>query len=211
MIPDGLVLAISRVADGSMAASHPDNRSRFLRSRGLDPERLATCEQVHGTRVQVVATPGVRPATDGLVTREPGLALLLLGADCPLVCLFDSAGPAIAVVHAGWRGLAAGILENAMNVLKPTDPGKLRAFMAPAAGPCCYEVGEEVAARFPEAAIHRAGPGSNPHLDLRRAAELALDLPVEPLGPACTICTETHFSYRRNATPGRHALVAGLR
>jgi len=211
MIPETLVLAVSTAADGTMTPSSPENRVRFLKSLNLDPARLATCVQVHGTEVKVASGPAIHAATDALVTGEPGLPLLILGADCPLLCLHDEAGAAVAVVHAGWRGMAAGILAQAMAALAPKDPRTVRAFISSCAGPCCYEVGEEVAERFPQEAVSRPAPGSNAHLNLHRAAELALGIPITPLGPTCTICTDTHFSYRRTATPGRHALVAALR
>lgn len=214
MIPAGLILSVSRAVNGSMAAAMPENRARYVAGLGLDPARLATCEQVHGKTVQEVHAPARFTATDGLVTRKPDLPLMIIGADCPLVCIYDPAGPAgpaLAVVHAGWRGLAAGILTEAVRSLAPADPEKLHAFISPCAGPCCYEVGEEVAGQFPEEAVLRKSPGRNPHLNLHRAAELSLGIPVEPLGPACTICTETHYSYRRNGTAGRHALIAALR
>ncbi len=205
MTPDGLILAVSSVEDGSMTRSNPGYRARFLLSLDLDPARLATCEQVHGTRVGEVVVGGMCPRADGMRTRLPGLPLMILGADCPLLCLYDPETPAVAVAHAGWRGLAAGILQ----ALEPRR-GML-AFLAPCAGPCCYEVGEEVASRFPAEAVIPGTVGRNPHLDLKRATELALGLPVTLLGPACTICTDSHFSYRRSATTSRHALVAALR
>ena len=94
MIPEGLILAVSGSADGSMATPMQNNRAEFLRSLGLAPDRLATGEQVHGSSVREVWEPGVFAATDGLLTREPGLSVLILGADCPLVCLYDPGGQA---------------------------------------------------------------------------------------------------------------------
>ena len=156
MIPSGLILAASSIATGNLAlhtlppgadpAEVLANRVRFIESLGLDPKRVVVAEQVHGTRIlkatSADAGRGARsaadaiPATDGLVTGEPGLPLMILGADCPLICLFDPKAPAVALVHAGWRGLAAGILKSALAALAPTDAQAVQGFIAPHAGPC---------------------------------------------------------------------------
>ncbi len=229
MIPSGLILAASSIANGNLAlhtllpgadpAEVLANRVRFIESVGLVPARVVVAEQVHGTRVfRATSADAGRgadsaadaiPATDGLLTTEPGLPLMILGADCPLICLFDPNAPAVALVHAGWKGMAAGILKSAMAALAPTNAQAVQGFIAPHAGPCCFEVGEEVARLFPAAAIVRK-PNRKPHLDFHAAAEQSLGITLRPLGTNCTICTDSHYSHRRNATPHRHALLAAL-
>jgi YfiH family protein len=191
-------------------------RAAALASVGLASSDLVYGSQVHGTLVREVGRAdrgGPRiEGIDGFVTREAGVALMVFGADCPLVLLHDPLGPAIAVVHAGWRGLAAGILPEALRVLGPKDPGAVRAFLGPCAGPCCYEVGDEVAARFPAAAVRReaGGRGGRPRLDLPAAVELSLGLSVDRSAHRCTICSPDCFSYRRTGARDSQALIAAF-
>src|SRR5947209_5311704 len=95
---------------GRSTADAPDhvatNRARFLHALGLDPARVATAGQVHGTRVAEVRAPGFYPGADALVTRVPGIALAVTSADC-LPLLLTAPG-AVAVAHSGWRGTADG-------------------------------------------------------------------------------------------------------
>ncbi|MCU0726768.1 MAG: polyphenol oxidase family protein [Planctomycetes bacterium] len=193
--------------------NRPVVRQRVLESLGLTPRDLVYGGQIHGTVVREVSRAdrgGPRVAeTDGFVTREVGVALMVFGADCPLVLLHDPLGPAIAVVHAGWRGLAAGILPEALRVLRPAESGAVRAFLGPCAGPCCYEVGEEVAGRFPEAAVRREA-GGRPRLDLPAAVELSLGISVDRGAHRCTVCSPGCFSYRRTGARDSQGLVAAL-
>jgi len=188
-------------------------------------------EQVHGARVTPVGrlhagtrweTPeGALAATDGLVTAEPRLPLAVLTADCLPVALADPEHQAVAAVHAGWRGLAAGVLEAALGVMTEacgTRPGSVHAWIGPAIGPCCYEVGPEVAAHFPDAARE---DGSRARLDLPAAAAARLEragLPAAQIHRAglCTACREDLFFSHRRATragapaTGRQALLVWL-
>ena len=142
--------------------------------------------------------------------REAGTAIMSLGADCPLVCLYDSTGPAVALLHAGWRGIVAGVLQRGMEVLAPARPEKVEAFLGACGGPCCYEVGEEVAGRFPEETLRRDRARATVKLDLPRAVEIGLGRRVTRIGPGCTICGGAAFSHRATGTPHRHALIAAL-
>jgi len=136
------------------AGAIAENRRLACASLGLDPARLALNRQVHGATVNR-ARPGVSGELgDGLWTDEPELPLLALAADCvPIAIAVTRGRPALAVVHAGWRGLAAGVVEAAVAAL---GAGQAAAMVGPAIGPCCYEVGEEVSARF-DADLTRAG------------------------------------------------------
>jgi YfiH family protein len=146
-----------------------ENRRLACAALGAEAARLALNYQQHGSQV-LRAGPGVRgrPA-DALWTDEPALPVLALGADCLPLALVRTAGtPAVAVVHAGWRGLLAGVVERAVATLG----GPLAAAVGPAIGACCYEVGPEV--REPLAARYGAGAVRGRHADLRAAAERAL-------------------------------------
>ena len=145
---------------GRSTADLPDsviaNRSRLLNALGLSPDRLVTAGQVHGTRVIEATAPGHLPDCDGLITRVPGLAIAVTTADC-MSLLFTAPG-AVAAIHSGWRGAADGMPVAALETLcgiAACSPSSVDVHFGPSARGCCYEVGEEVAARFPDAALRR--------------------------------------------------------
>jgi len=192
-----------------------ENRRRLYRASGVAPERVAMVSQRHGATVHraVVAAPGAsRPAGDGLWSDESGLGMLLLIADCLPIALARSPGrePALAVLHAGWRGLLTGIAAAGVEIL---GGGALVAAIGPGIGPCCYEVGEEVAVPF------RAAFGEdvvqNGRLDLWTAAEHALiaaGCARVDRSDLCTSCgTERFFSHRRDhGQTGRQGVIAHI-
>jgi purine-nucleoside/S-methyl-5'-thioadenosine phosphorylase / adenosine deaminase len=174
----------------------------------MDPGELRYGRQVHGPVVRRAENRG-EPG-DGVWSDTPGEALLVVTADCLPVALAraDGGQPAIAALHVGWRGLLGGIVESAAAALGPT---RLAAVIGPGIGPCCYEVGDEVAQPFRE----RFGDGilSGRHLDLWSAAEHAL----RAAGAAtvsrvdlCTACNpDLFFSHRRDGDrTGRQGLIA---
>ena len=188
-----------------------ENRRRLCEHAGASPDWLAMNYQLHSSRVNraeagVKGTPG-----DALWTDEPGVPVLALAADCVPVALVRTSGePAVCVVHAGRIGILGGILAEAARTLG----GEPAAAIGPAIGPCCYEVGDEVAAPYRE----RFGDGivRDTRLDLWQAAETALERAgVENVHryDMCTACNpDLFFSYRRDGTPrggqGVLALVA---
>lgn len=194
----------------------------------LDP--VCPC-QTHGTGVRHAGvlhaganwqTPeGSLPDTDALVTSLPGLPLMIQVADCLAVAVVDPVRRVVGVAHAGWRGLAAGVLEATLAAMEATwgaDPGDCVAWLGPAIGPCCYEVGPEVAGLFPDSV---RPTGDRALLDLRDAAARSLTragLPASGLEhlALCTCCHEDLcFSHRRtvregHASTGRQALFAWI-
>jgi polyphenol oxidase len=200
---------------GGSDAEH-GGRAREPLCEQLGLRRLARGCQVHGTAVQrvlddrrVAASEDVRPEAeaDGQATNMPEVGVMVLTADCLPVAL--GAGGAVAMVHAGWRGLAVGVLEEGVRALRELGGGgDVAAIIGPGAGPCCYEVGEEVHAAFGGA--HRSGR----HIDLKALARDRLHaagvLEVRDV-EVCTICDERFFSHRREHTlAGRQAGVAWL-
>jgi polyphenol oxidase len=178
-----------------------ENRRRLCAEIGGDPDRLALNRQVHSNVVRR-AEPGVRGEPgDGLWTDESDLPVLAFAADClPIALVRDDVDrPAAGVVHAGWRGLLAGIVAAGVAAV-----GKeARACVGPAIGPCCYEVGPEVSEPF--AAAFGADVVRDRRLDLRIAAERALRaagaVEVEHVD-LCTAChPELLFSHRRTGKP----------
>jgi YfiH family protein len=195
-----------------------ENRRRLCASAGIDPEMTTMAWQAHGAKVLRADGRGiVRPGTplercDGLWTDEHDRGLMLLTADCLPVALGRADGrPSVAVLHVGWRGLLEGIVEAGVEAL---GGGPLRAAIGPGIGPCCFEVGEEMAERF------RARFGADVlvdrNLDLAEATERALRAAgCEAVGRVdlCTSCEEElFFSHRRDqGVTGRQGVLAALR
>lgn len=191
-----------------------ENHRRLARSLGY--ERLHQTHQVHGGAVHVPA-PDAAPAdtfrveADALVATAPGMAVAIRVADCVPVLLADPATGRVAAAHAGWRGVVTGVVGAALDALDPSDPGAVIAAIGPSIGPCCFEVGEEVAAEIaartaPDVVLPRTG--EKPRVDLWRAVEGQLRArgvtAVTTLG-RCTVCEPgAFFSFRRDgARSGR--------
>jgi YfiH family protein len=206
---------------GILTADEPDlvveNRRRLCDAVGVDPETATMAWQVHGADVteaepRGIVTPGtIFTRCDGLWTDRPGQALVLLTADCLPVALARANGsPGLAVLHVGWKGLLAGIAESGVRAL---GDGPVEAAIGPGIGPCCYEVGDEVAGPYRE----RFGEGvlAGRNLDLAEAAERALrEAGVEVVERTghCTSCEpELFFSHRRDrGITGRQGVVAAI-
>jgi len=205
-----------------------DDRKRIAGLLGLPGASVVCCHQVHGDRVIVLeqhhVSADARPIHEGdsLVTAEPGVALAVKGADCPLVLLYDPRAPALGLVHSGWRSTITHIVRNALDALAThflTRPGDVLVGIAPSIRGCCYEVSEELAARFEQAfscdvVVQRA---PKPHLDLARAIRADLvDRGVPPgqieTSPLCTSCRNDllHSHRREGAGAGRNILAAAL-
>ena len=176
---------------------------------------LTFVRQVHGARVQVRSAPPEEgralEEADGQVVAEDGLAPVALTADCLPVALGTTR--AVAMLHAGWRGLASGVIAKGIEALRGLGAGEpIAAAIGPGAGRCCYEVSEEVHRRFAaDAAIARQGN----NLDLKAVARRQLNMGgvevVHDIG-LCTICNPSlFFSHRRDrGLTGRQAGVIWL-
>jgi hypothetical protein len=149
---------------------------------------------------------------DGQITHEPGLALTALTADClPIAVAGDGA---VAMLHAGWRGLRDGVIAAGVAAVRERGAdGALRAAIGPGAGPCCYEVGDEVLAAFADEPAATRGESK---LDLKAIARAQLEragvIEVHDIA-LCTICSDPAllFSHRRDrGVTGRQAGIAWL-
>jgi polyphenol oxidase len=202
--------AFSTRSAGDVKESH----ASLAAALGLDPARIATAQQVHGADLAIHRSfaayveereqrNGELPEVDGHVLHEPDMAALVKVADCLPVALAGPRGAAI--LHCGWRPLAAGIVAKGAEAMDATD-----AAIGPGIGPCCYEVGEEVLAAFAPLGDRIA---SGRMLDLPEVARLLLrEAGVERIESAgfCTRCDERFFSHRRDGDPRRQAGVVWL-
>lgn len=199
-----------------------ENRRRLRMAAEL-PGEPAWLAQVHGVRIADLDVPGPGPETgppvaDGASTRIPGRVCAILTADCLPILLASEAGDAVAAVHAGWRGLAGGVIESAVKALG-IDPGAILAWLGPAIGPEHFEVGPEVREH-----LLRDDPGAGaafvpnardrfmanlPDLARRRLERLGI---VRLFGEReCTHArADRYFSHRRDGHTGRQATLIWL-
>ena len=210
--------------DGQIALDLPGARAVFttsswgdLRETWLEVAerltvRIVKARQVHGSTVVTIAEArdslSIDTDADGIATATEGLAPTVLAADCVPIVL--AAPGAVASLHAGWRGLDAGVIANGVGAVRAlVGDAQLTAAIGPAAGRCCYEVGPELHERFP-------GFSTGPNLDLKAIAHAQLVeagvTTVHDIG-ICTICSDPalFFSYRRDGpSTGRQGAIAWL-
>lgn len=198
-------------------ASHGD---LAITSVGVGARRRAVVDlpwswlhQVHGGDVLVVTAPGAHAGADAdaLVTATTGVALAVQAADCaPIALLADEA---VGVVHAGWRGLAAGVIEHAVEAMRSLGATSVSAVLGPCIRARCYEFGgddlDTVAAALGDDVRSTTGWGT-PALDIAAGVRAALSAAavddVTDTG-VCTACSPVHFSFRARQDVGRHAMV----
>jgi YfiH family protein len=217
-------------AVGDQPEAVAENLRRFIGTVGVEQDRLATVNQVHGDRVLFARTgerdvrteagtvPTGRPEGDAIVA-EHGRAAGIRTADCLPVLLYDRRTGLAAAAHAGWRGTVARVVVRtveAMTRLYGVRPGDLIAAIGPGIGRCCFVVGADVAARFEHDS--ELGPRvvdkgvESPHVDLPLANRLLLEatgVTTVDVLPLCTSCRrDLFFSHRRDAgQTGRHLAV----
>ena len=211
---------------GDSEAAVAENHARIYDYLDLSPQRVVTAHLVHSNHIAVISAEQggqVIAHSDGLATSTPGLALMLRFADCQPILFYDPRQHALALVHAGWRGVAQGIAARAVETMEAafgSQPADLLVGLGPAIGPCCYTVGDDVAAAMGyalpdwQAAMQPLGQGWRLDLSTANAQQLAVAgvLHIER-ADLCTSChNDLFFSHRaENGRTGRFAVVAYLR
>ena len=203
----------TEVVDGDLAVGGPAG-ALSRRREALRPGPWTWLCQVHGDRVVEVDIPGACAGSeaDAAITTTAGATLSVQVADCAPVAIAAPGG--LAVVHAGWRGLEAGVLVRAAERLRTVAPGPQVAVVGPCIRPCCYEFGAEDLDRL--AALLGDGVrgltlDAQPALDVPAAVIASLaDAGVDEVAfdGACTGCDERHWSHRVGGSASRQALVA---
>jgi hypothetical protein len=197
-----------------------ENRRRLAAASGCPPP--VWLRQVHGTAVVELAGPAARdaeaPVADAAVTAAPGVACVVLTADCLPIVFCDRAGTRVGVAHAGWRGLASGVIEAALAALG-VPPAAVLAWLGPCIGAAAFEIGPEVRdallAADPEAGeAFVAGRGDRWHADLRGLARRRLAAAGVNEISSSGACTASEpgrfFSHRRDGPCGRMATLVWL-
>ena len=190
------------------------NRQLLIQATGLQqpPQWL---KQVHGTAVVEAQADGLVRTADACFSSNPGQGCIVMTADCLPVLFTNTQGTRVAAAHAGWRGLAAGVLEQTLNIFDPQD--RVLAWLGPAIGPLAFEVGAEVKQIFvqQDQRAEEAFRSSPTHpqdrfladiYQLARIRLLAAGVVAVTGGEHCTFSdTQSFFSYRRDGVTGRMA------
>ncbi|MGN8226472.1 peptidoglycan editing factor PgeF [Gracilimonas sp. BCB1] len=179
------------------------NRQRLLKEIGAEDGQIAYGVQVHKTDIQEVTEGGIYEQTDGFVSNTPELALAIQVADCAAVLLGDAENKIIGAVHAGWRGAVGDIVPKTIRKMKNlgADSNHIKAFVSPCISLENFEVGEEVAAKFPDQFVDRTNY-VKPHVNLKAFIKQQLlgeGISQEhiEIDDSCTIAEESFYSYRR--------------
>lgn len=196
----GLDLGINTLSDSEKVG----HNIRILADQiGWEPNQIATAQQVHGTHIERVDKPGLYPNTDGLITNKRGIALGIQVADCAAVIIADPVSKTIGTFHAGWKGAAAGIVNKGLEMMeiKPVNLKHTLAYISPCISLKNFEVGEEVAKKFPDAFVDR-NSFSKPHVDLKNYIyhQLHQDGLLEEniyCSEECTYDDNRFYSFRR--------------
>lgn len=216
--PDGIVVAISLHSfyDRHASTDQQTPRRKFLAEISHRDFPFAMAQQMHSSRVAAVETAGEIPNVDGLATNIRGLFLTIAVADCLPIYLWSQGAECIALLHAGWRGTAAGIASEGVRLMMErygAEPGALAAILGPCICPSCYEVGPEVTRRFGDSVLS-GGRSGRFHLDLRKANLQQLieaGVPEEAIqsDDRCTCCRpDLFFSYRREGERAGRLIAA---
>jgi YfiH family protein len=189
------------------------NRQAVAAHLGIQSECFLSCDQVHSSDVVTVTAPwdiDERPKADAMVTRERGIALGILTADCVPLLLVDPEAEIIGAAHAGWRGAVSGIIENTVAAMEKL--GAIKSRIKAAIGPCIWQDSYEVGPEFPAPFIAQSRENSRFFRDATRTGHFMFDLPayadsrlraagitIINSSPADTCVDEARFfSFRRN-------------
>lgn len=198
------------------------NRAIAIEMAGLASRRLFSLTQVHGNVIHEVSENSIECELvgDGLMTRDPNVALLIMVADCNPIALYDQHERALCLLHAGREGVRLRILTHAINQMREkygSETQNIKLYIGASIRSCCYEVGRDIAERFAREGL---GIGVGMHDDRHMLDLIAclhneaqsLKIPPENIfiDERCSACDERLFSYRRDGITGRMGLFGGL-
>ena len=182
----------------------------YLDALGIADRYLPTTNQIHGRRVHYLVRPGGGRtlAGDAFISDRPGMVCFVRTADCVPILVADTKRPAVAAIHAGWRGTAEDVAGEAIRAMREvfgTDPADCVAAVGPRICGTCYEVGPEVIAAMGKLGLRGAWRSGDRHVDLGKAnAELIARAGLDPANvavlPRCTACEPDFISWRRDRT-----------
>lgn len=197
--------------------SSANDRVEFAKILKLDHRNIVVPKQVHSNNVIIGTKAGNFIDTDGIVTNNKDLILSIQVADCIPIYLFDKQNYNIGLVHAGWRGVTAGIIENSIERMKELDsqPIKIEILLGPSIRQCCFEIGPEVGKLF-DNKFQEIGKGDRTQLDLQSVVMqklINMDIQSKNISDIneCTCCSEQYHSFRRDGNKaGRMIAMMGF-
>lgn len=222
-----LFCTISTKRDGSMKLFNnalkdvliEKNRTKFFKKIKIDKNLIVSAKLVHGNNVQIVTQKQAGKfiaKTDGLITNEKNLFLVITVADCLPIFFYDSKKEIIALVHTGWRSLVKNILTNIIQKFKEdfkSNPKDIAVKIGPGISKCHFEVKNDVLNKFKDFAGAISKRGGKNYLDLKMIAkEQLLDLGIKEnaieMTPECTYCLKNkYFSYRRDKPENLETMI----
>jgi hypothetical protein len=203
--PPGFRGAVFGDASDGDGRSHHESRVAIATSLGIAMD-WAWMHQVHGRGVVRVTAAGPQGDADAAFTSEPGLPLAVYTADCyPVVVEADGA---VGIAHSGWPGTAGGVVPALLDAMTAAGFRPARAAVGPGIGACCFEVGPEVAARFPDNQGQTSWGTTS--VDLAGAIAGALSGLEVWVSGGCTMSDDGYHSHRRDGTAERQVAVAWL-
>jgi len=198
---------------------HEEDERRLICSLiNLDPNMIVNPQQVHSSNVKIVDKPGKKPSTDAIISSTKSLVLSIQVADCIPLYLADPENNIVGIVHAGWRGIEKNIIDNSIDKMieQGADNKKIIAYIGPSIQQCCFEIGPEVAKKFPRN-FQVNGNNDRSLLDLQELTKHLLmknSISFNNIFSSneCTKCnTDKFYSYRRSGLKsGRMIGVIGL-
>ena len=197
--------------------SSENDRVEFAKILKLDYRNIVIPEQIHSNKVVFCTKAENITGVDGIVTNKKDLTLSIQVADCIPIYLFDKHNYNIGLIHAGWRGVVAGIIENSIKQMKALDskPINIEVLLGPSIRQCCFEVGPEVGKLF-NGKFQKTGKGDRMYIDLQRAVIdklINMDIQSENIIDIkeCTCCSEQHHSFRKDGNKaGRMIAMMGF-
>lgn len=203
--PPGLAgAAFGTAATGDLRVD-AGRRRQVAAELGIPPE-WAFLRQVHGADIVLAKSTGDRGAGDALITQDPQIPVAVATADCvPVVVIGDGVA---AVIHAGWRGALAGVVPATLRAMEASGHPPRHAAIGPAIGPCCYEVGEDVAAQFP--GFIGSTTWDTVSVDVPGFVRSQLAGLKVWMSGECTFTSDRLYSWRQDGTNQRQIAVAWL-
>ncbi len=196
--------------------SSSNDRVEFAKLLRLDSGKIVIPKQIHSNNVTICTEAGKIVDTDGIITKNKDLILSVQVADCIPIYLYDYRNQNIGLVHAGWRGVAYGIVENSIKKIKALDsnPFDIKILLGPSIKRCCFEIGPEVAKLF-DKKFQEIGRGDRTRLDLQGVVInklVNLNVQAENIIDInkCTCCSDQYHSFRKDGNlAGRMIAMIG--
>jgi YfiH family protein len=222
IFPSDIIAAQStRTHEGYDSKNDEGERSQFLTTLGITPDKLTSSKQVHGNKVLKAESPQRADGYDAIITNQNDLFVMVATADCTPILIYDQKNKAVAAIHAGWRGTVLKIVSETLKAMKfhyGTEGKDCLAFIGACIGKKQFEVGEEVAVQFNEDVKYFDPSKQKYFVDLKKANfNQLVDFGVLPehieISDCCTIeDNDKFYSYRKEkGKTGRMYSVIGLR